>query len=170
MAVDQGDAPTGERHDHQVRDFVEEMAMLLASWGFPPMAGRVLFALMSADEEALDAGELTERLQVSPAAISGAVRYLSDIGLVVRRPTAGTRRAAYAVPDHAWYQTATLKAGLFDDIATRARRGADLLGGPGTAPGSRMTEMAEYFRFVAGELPQLLDRWQQSQRSSSGGT
>jgi hypothetical protein len=33
-----------------------------------------------------------------------------------------------------------------------------------------MTEMAEYFRFVAGELPQLLDRWQQSQRSSSGGT
>ena len=67
------------RDEEQVRSFVEQMAMFLTDWGFPRMPARVLMGLMAADEERLTAGELAKRLAVSPAAISGAVRYLQQL-------------------------------------------------------------------------------------------
>jgi hypothetical protein len=43
------------RDEAAMRTFVEQMARTLADWGFPRMAGRVLFAMMSSDDEALTA-------------------------------------------------------------------------------------------------------------------
>jgi DNA-binding transcriptional regulator GbsR (MarR family) len=43
-------APT--RDEEAMRTFVEQMARMLADWGFPRMAGRVLFVMMGADEPA----------------------------------------------------------------------------------------------------------------------
>ncbi|TDD15507.1 MarR family transcriptional regulator [Nonomuraea diastatica] len=59
---------------------------MLADWGFPRISARVLLTMMSADEDSLTAGELGDRLGVSPSAISGAVRYLMQVGLLERRP------------------------------------------------------------------------------------
>ena len=64
------------RDEEGVRLFVERMAMTWADLGFPRMPARILITLLAADEPALTAAELGERLEVSPAAISGAVRYL----------------------------------------------------------------------------------------------
>ena len=41
------------RDEAALRNFVEDMARLLADWGFPRMAGRVVFTLMAADERSL---------------------------------------------------------------------------------------------------------------------
>ena len=81
---------TAKRDEAAMRAFVEQMARILADWGLPRMASRVLFVLMSADEQALTAGELAERLDVSPAAISGAVRYLIQINMVAREAVPGS--------------------------------------------------------------------------------
>jgi len=43
------------------------------------MAARVLFAIMCAEADALTAAQIGERLGISPAAVSGAVRYLIQI-------------------------------------------------------------------------------------------
>ncbi len=145
--------------DPALLELVEETALLMASWGFPRMPGRVLFLLMATERESLDAGELAESLGVSPAAISGAVRYLVDVGLVVPRPHPGRRRATYAIPNSAWYEASILKTDFFSRVAGRARRGAETLGGPTTAAGGRFTEMADFFEFMAAEIPEMLARW-----------
>ena len=62
------------RDEEAVRGFVERLALLFADWGFPRMAARVLFALMTAEAPGLTATELAQRLDASAAAISGAVR------------------------------------------------------------------------------------------------
>ena len=51
-----------------------DFAFLLTESGVPRMPARVFASVLAEDAGALTAAELAERLQVSPAAISGAVR------------------------------------------------------------------------------------------------
>jgi predicted transcriptional regulator len=152
-------APNG-RDEEAVRQFIEHIAMTFADLGFPPMAGRVLFAIMCAEEDALTAAEIGERLGISPAAVSGAVRYLIQIQMLHKVPVPGSRRDRYRLPDDAWYEVSALKGAVFKIFAELADEGVDALGGSSTAPGARVAQMRDYFEFVHAEMPMLLDRWQ----------
>jgi DNA-binding transcriptional regulator GbsR (MarR family) len=67
-----------ERDDAAVGRFVERFAAILEDSGVPRMPARVFVGLLATDSGSLTAAELAERLQASPAAISGAVRYLAQ--------------------------------------------------------------------------------------------
>jgi predicted transcriptional regulator len=148
----------GERDEEGVRRFIEHMAMLFADWGFPRMAARVLMVLTAADEPTLSAGELAERLGVSPAAISGAVRYLIQIGMAAREPTPGSRRDRYRLCDGAWYEASLTKMTIFKTVAELAEEGAGALD-PASPAGARVAQMRDYFAFVEQELPGVLEKW-----------
>jgi DNA-binding transcriptional regulator GbsR (MarR family) len=158
-----------ERDEDGVRRYVEHMSMMLAEWGFPRMAARVMMLLTGAEEEALTAGELAERLGVSPAAISGAVRYLIRLGIVDRVPVPGSRRDLYRLQDHAWYEMTLREQVLLKAIVEASEVGAEAAGGSATMAGARLTEMRDYFLFIQKELPTLLEKWRTS-RSNPGDT
>jgi hypothetical protein len=164
MAADQRGAPaaagTPARDEVAVRAFVEHMSMTLAESGFPRMPGRVLMAMMSADEPMLTAGELAERLDVSPAAISGAVRYLIQLGMLVRVPMPGSRRDGYRIPNEGWYLASMTRGNVYTDIAAKADEGVLALGGRETPAGARVAEMADFLRFLGNELGGLLAKWE----------
>ena len=142
-----------------MRTFVEQMARMLADWGFPRMAGRVLFVMMGADEPALTAGELAERLGVSPAAISGAVRYLIHINMVVREPVPGSRRDRYRLVDDSFYEVTIAKMTLIKTLADVADAGVTAAGGPDTTAGARLANMRDFYVFTQESLPSILDEW-----------
>ena len=147
------------RDEESVRRFVEQMAMMLADYGFPRMAARVLITMTAADEKSLTAAELARRLEVSPAAISGAVRYLVQIRLLDRAHVPGDRREHYRVPDDAWYEASAVKADFlrrFRDVAAEA---VEPLGGETTPAGARVAEIRDFYAFVEVELAALMDRW-----------
>jgi len=152
-------ARAARRDEAAIRTFVEHMARMLADWGFPRMAGRVLFVMMSADEKALTAGELADRLGVSPAAISGAVRYLTQINMVAREPVPGSRRDRYRLVDDSFYEVTLAKMTLIKTIADAADEAVAATGGPGTPAGARLANMRDFYVFVQEALPDLLDRW-----------
>jgi predicted transcriptional regulator len=149
-----------------MRNFVELMARTLADWGMPRMAGRVLFVLMAADEDALTAGELAERLGCSPAAISGAVRYLIQINMVMRAPVPGSRRDRYRLVDDSWYEVTLAKMTLFKTLVDFAEQGISASGGRGTPAGARLAGMRDFYVFVQEALPELMFRWQERKVSS----
>jgi predicted transcriptional regulator len=142
-----------------MRTFVEQMARMLADWGFPRMAGRVLFVMMGADEPALTAGELAERLGVSPAAISGAVRYLIHINMVAREPVPGSRRDRYRLVDDSFYEVTIAKMTLIKTLADVADAGVAAAGGPNTPAGARLANMRDFYMFTQESLPSILDEW-----------
>jgi DNA-binding transcriptional ArsR family regulator len=149
----------GVRDEEALRQYVEKMARFLADWGFPRMAARVLLLMMAADEESLTAAEIAERLSISPAAVSGAVRYLQQLELVVREPVAGSRRDRYHTPHDTWYQGALVKGGLFATLAELSAEGAVAAGGPSTPAGARLEEMSEFYEFLQVEVSGLLEKW-----------
>jgi predicted transcriptional regulator len=153
-------AKAHERDPEAVAKFVEAFASALADAGFPRMPARVFVALLASDSGRLTAAELADQLRVSPAAISGAVRYLIPLNLVRRERDPGSRRDHYQVHDDAWYESTVRREQLLARWEESVRQGIDALG-PDTAAGARMAETLAYFEFVRAELPAVLERWRE---------
>ena len=145
--------PTGEARDSAaVRQFIQRFASLLADAGMPRMPARIFVALLTADTSRLTAEELAGLLKVSPAAVSGGVRYLIQVGLVSRETEPGSRRHVYVLPDNVWHEVLRVRDGIMMRWADAMRGGAEVLGA-GTPAGTRLAESAMYFEFVSKELP-----------------
>ena len=99
MPADQGQA-TGP--EDPLFDYTERFSAVLVAAGFPPMPARVFVALLVADSGRLSAAELAGMLRISPAAVSGAVRYLIQLGLVHKERVPGSRRDYYRMPGGMW--------------------------------------------------------------------
>ncbi|GID97841.1 GbsR/MarR family transcriptional regulator [Amorphoplanes digitatis] len=157
------------RDETALRSFVEDMSRLLGDWGFPRMAGRVVFTLMAADERSLSAGELAERLDVSPAAISGAVRYLTQLSMVTREHVPGSRRDRYRLVDDSWYEVTVAKMTLLKTLADAAAQGAAAAGGRDTIAGERLAGMSDFYNWVQDNLPAMLERWAELKAAAARG-
>lgn len=149
--------------------FAEDYAFALVQMGFPRMPARVLVALFITDAGRLTAAELADSLRASPAAVSGAVRYLVQVGLVRREGEPGSRRHYYRVPDDCWEEVLRLRDGLMSRWAALVRDGVGVVGAD-TPAGERLADTAEFLEFVSVELPDVLRRWQQHKTAPSGQT
>lgn len=127
-----------------------------AANGFPRMPAAVLVQIMASEEGFLTAEQLADQLGASPAAISGAVRYLGVVGMVHRHRVTGSRRYVYELPEHAWYTASLSKTDLYVAMSRIAETASKSLGPKGAA---RMREMGEFFTFLQERMPALLDEW-----------
>jgi DNA-binding transcriptional regulator GbsR (MarR family) len=141
-----------------VRRFVERFAVLLTEAGMPRMPARVFACVLADDEGRLTAGELAERLGVSPAAISGAVRYLGQVGMLDREREPGERRDHYRLRDDLWYEIYAYRGEMLRRWEQAMVEGAGLLGTDRPA-GRRIKETGEFFAFLREELPAMMERW-----------
>ena len=139
-------------------DFIERFAAVLIVAGFPPMPARVFTALLVTDSGRLSAAELVDLLQISPAAVSGAVRYLTGVGLIHKERVPGSRREYYRMPGDIWHQVMLMRNQVLVRWAALLKEGIDLVGAESPA-GRRMTGHAEFFEFLAAEMPVIMARW-----------
>ena len=148
------------RDEQGLKAAVDQSAAVLTAAGFPRMPARVLMALVVADRGGLTASELGEQLGVSAAAISGAVRYLEQIGILHRLPQPGSRRDKWEFLDDAWYTALMAKSPIYGVIADLGDRAADAIGDETAAGAVRAREMARFYRFVDTRMPDLMREWE----------
>jgi predicted transcriptional regulator len=160
------DRPAADRDGPATRQFTERLAAGLMEAGFPRMPARVFAALLTSDSNRLTADQLAGLLRVSPAAVSGAVRYLGQFGMVSREAEPGSRRHQYRVPDHVWTEVVRLRDRVMARWAALFREGAEVVGADSPA-GARLAASAEFFDFVTGQVTSLLDSW--DERSAGAG-
>jgi DNA-binding transcriptional regulator GbsR (MarR family) len=153
--------------DEPVAGYVERFASVLIAAGIPAMAARVLAALHVTDSGRLSAAELGQVLQISPAAVSGAVRYLMGIGLVHKERVPGSRRDHYRMPPNVWQEVVGMQSQVLVRWAKMLAEGIDVVG-PDTPAGERMAEYAAFFDFLNSEFPGLFDRWEAHRAASQG--
>ena len=150
--------------EYRAVEAAERGAAVMAAAGMPRMPARVMMALIAAPADGYTAGELQERLGVSAAAVSGAVRYLQQLHFVHRRTVPGERRERYVLLEDAFYRSVVdnepvyaRSASILDDMA------AELDDDP--AAQVRATDIAEFMRFLAKRMPQLIDEWEAARAS-----
>ncbi|MDT0323372.1 GbsR/MarR family transcriptional regulator [Streptomyces millisiae] len=152
---------TTERHGEYtdaVAAFVERFAADLIQAGMPRMPSRVFACLMASQEATLSSAELSDRLRISPAAVSGAVRYLDQVHLLSREREPGSRRERYRVRHASWYEAMINRDAILRRWIDTMRAGLDVVG-PGTAAADRLAEMTDFIEFLDSQLKGMLDRW-----------
>lgn len=148
------------RDGSAVRQFIESFASALVDAGMPQMPSLVFAALLATDTEGLTANDLADQLQVSRAAISGAVNYLAQVGLIARERQPGARSRRYVLKNPTWYEAVARREQVLNQWITTTRDGVQALG-PTTPAGQRLAESLAFFEFLSDELRGVLARWQQ---------
>jgi DNA-binding transcriptional regulator GbsR (MarR family) len=153
-----------ELEDQPAGDFVERFAAGMVASGMPRMASRVFAVLLSRDDGAATSAELAAALQASPAAISGAVRYLIHVHLITRSHRPGERGDVYRLLSDHWYEMLGNREHDLQQWAQLSREGVDAVG-PDTRAGQRLEETARFFEFLIGEMSNVLERWRSDARN-----
>jgi DNA-binding transcriptional regulator GbsR (MarR family) len=146
------------RDEAAVRRFIERFALDLTESGMARMPARVFAALLADDDGRLTAAELADLLRVSPAAISSAVRYLTQLGMVARGREPGERRDHYQVSTDMWYEVVSRRDQLLARWEQDLQDGIKAVG-PDTPAGARLEENRRYFEFLRDQAPQVMAKW-----------
>lgn len=147
-----------ERDAQAVAQFVEDFGDVMTESGIPRMPSRVLACLMAAERGALTAAELSDRLQISAASVSGAIRYLIQVRLVTRGRQPDSRRDLYRVQQNVWYESLLDRNHMLRHWNQILATGIDAVG-PDSEAGDRLAESGEFLEFLQNELAGAVDRW-----------
>jgi DNA-binding transcriptional regulator GbsR (MarR family) len=153
--------------DHQgdpLLQYVERFATILVAAGFPAMPARVFVAFLIAESDRLTAADLAAMLQISPAAVSGAVRYLTGVGLVHKERVPGSRRDYYRMPADVWSEVMRLQSQVLVRWGSMLKEGVGLVGAD-TPAGVRMADHTAFFEFLTTEIAGVLARWEALENS-----
>lgn len=152
-----------EEHDHSsgVREFIEDFALTMEGAGMHRMSARVFAAVLSSEEAGMTARDLADLLQVSPAAVSGAVRQLETMRFLHRRRLPGQRADQYALGNEFWHEAVASKTEVFDALREVLDRGAVAVG-DGSAASARLSESSDFFIYLSEEIPKLVEHWKAS--------
>jgi DNA-binding transcriptional regulator GbsR (MarR family) len=148
------------RDPEAVRDFEQRFIAMATETGFPRMVAKVLVCLFTSDSGGLTAGEMTQRLQVSPASISKAVHMLEQLEFIGRERVPGTRRERYVIDEDVWYRAWSRRAETFAMYADMANEGARVFG-IDTPAGARLDEMGQFFGLVRRDILEVTEHWRQ---------
>ncbi len=138
--------------------YVERMGAALTTAGLQRLPSRVFAALTADDDGRMTSAELVDALGVSPASVSGAVRYLTQIGFVHRERERGSRRDVYVVDDDAWLQAMVREDQLYAPMVAALEDALAHLDSSGPTY-RRLLLMKEFLVFVGAELEGIADRW-----------
>lgn len=115
----------------------------------------------------MTAAEIVERLDVSAAAVSGAVRYLIQVGWIRREREIGTRRDVYVAMDELWHEMLLRADQTYRPIIRALDEGvAAYTAVPGAQ--RRLETSREFLEFLAQEMQAMSRRWEQRRRMLPG--
>lgn len=148
-------------------NFVENMAAAFVDAGMQRMASRVFAAVLASPEAALTPSQIGAQLQVSAGAVSGAVGYLEQTGMIRRTHVPGSRHSLITLGDDIWYEAFASRNPILERWRDLAAEGIDELPSDGPAA-ERLSVMRDFFEFMITELPEMMERWRQIRLDKHG--
>lgn len=142
--------------------FVDEMGVLLESFGLPSMAGRILAALLVSSPPEQSAADLAARLKASRGSISTMTRLLEAPGLIQRVRKPGDRRVYYRMTPDGWFSAMRRETDQLRALRTLAERGAELMRDEPAAARRGIDETVDYLAFWERELERVVERWRET--------
>jgi predicted transcriptional regulator len=139
--------------------FVERMGGALTDAGLPRLPSRIFSALLVDDDGRMTAAEIAHTLGVSAAGVSGAMKYLGQLGMVRRERERGSRRDVFVVDDDAWHGTMMSTGQMYAPMF--AALSQVLAGLTADDPArKRLVLTREFLEFVDAEMSALAARWE----------
>jgi DNA-binding transcriptional regulator GbsR (MarR family) len=139
--------------------FVQRMGSALTQAGLPRVPSLVFSALLVDDDGRMTSAELSDALELSPASISGAVRYLEQVGMLRRERERGSRRDVYVVDDDAWHGAMMRRDQMYAPMVAALNAGLTAVDADSRVH-QRLLLTREFLVFVDQELSTLAEKWE----------
>jgi DNA-binding transcriptional regulator GbsR (MarR family) len=147
--------------------FVDRMASALHQAGLARVPSLVFSALLADDDGRMTSAELVEALHVSPASVSGAVRYLEQIQMLRRERERGSRRDVYVVEEETWHTALLRRDQVYAPMIAALTEGLTAV--PVKTPAhQRILVTREFMTFINEEMRALADKWEARRREVLG--
>ena len=158
-----------ERDEQGIKDFVPHFGALMSASGMPGLTGYVFALLLAQPTAQLTAQESGEALDVSPAAVSGATKYLTNIGFTHKLRTPGSRRIVHALNSDDWYLSTLKRNNVVEASQQLFLQGARAAGGLDTPAGRRLWLNAQLFIRLEKMMHEALDSWPEERKALLAG-
>ncbi|GAB4084845.1 hypothetical protein GCM10028784_14750 [Myceligenerans cantabricum] len=142
-----------------MRQFVEDMGLVLESAGLPRAAGRILGHLLACDPPGQQAQQIEEALEASSGSVSTNLRMLVQLGFVEKIAVPGDRRAHYRVGPEAWDAVISDQLRVSGALRRVAEKGLEVLSGAPEEDRRRLQDTVDFFTFLEKHLPELIHRY-----------
>ncbi|MGJ9411567.1 GbsR/MarR family transcriptional regulator [Aeromicrobium sp. CF4.19] len=146
-------------------EFVERLALQLSTAGMQRMGARVFATLLLAPAGGHTAAEIGDALGASAGAVSGATRYLTQMGLADRRRTPGERSDRFTVRGSSWGESMVARSQQVRGWAETMDDGISSTDDPAAL--ERLRESRDFFHFFADRMTDLVQEWRQVRDSPS---
>ena len=156
------------RQQQEKAEFIEEMGQMLATFGLPHMAGRILAALLMATPAEQSAEQLAETLKASRGSISTMTRLLEAPGIIERVRKPGDRRTYYRNTPDGWYRAMAREAASMTELRDLAERGSALMEGESSSARRGIEDTVRFLHFWEREMEAVLSRWRESREKETG--
>lgn len=140
---------------------VERIGAALTTAGLARLPARVFAALLVDPDGRMTSAELVEELAVSPAAVSGAVRFLEQLGWSTRERERGSRRDVYVVQDDVWHNALLGSDQTYRPIEAALDAAVGIAHPEARA---RLVLSREFLVFVREEMVTMAERWEVRRR------
>jgi DNA-binding transcriptional regulator GbsR (MarR family) len=148
--------------------FVDELGLLWeVSSGTPRMAGRILGALLEAEEPYLSGTELAERLNASSGSVSTMTRLLETQGVIERFVRPGSRRDYFRLIQQPWRANLKHASAITQRYVALLDRALRSMDDGDTAGRRRLSELRDFYAFWDQEWPRLIERYEQTRATSN---
>ena len=148
--------------------FVERMASSLHQAGLARVPSLVFSQLLVDDDGRMTSAELTEALHLSAGSISGAVKYLEQIGMMRRERVRGSRRDVYVVEDEDWHRALLRRDQVYAPMIAALTEGLTAVP-VGTDAHQRILVTREFMSFINEEMSALADKWERRRQEVAPG-
>ncbi len=139
--------------------FVSHFGALMSASGMPGLSGHVFALLLATPQAQLTARQIGEALHISPAAVSGATKYLAEVGFTRRLRRPGSRQVVHAVVSENWYETLLVRNNVVEASRALFMEGSRAAGGTRTAAGRRLWLNAKLFECLGAAVSETLEKW-----------
>lgn len=157
--------------DHEQRtdrpamsEWIERMAAHFeATEGMPLIAGRILAFLLICDPPERTAAELSHALTASTGSVSTNVRFLLRLGIISKTTRQGREAALYRVEEDRWPALVRQRMERVTELEKLTEEGLRMFSGQGERA-RRLRTVHEFYRWLAGQMPELWQRWEKEGR------
>ena len=151
------------RSGESLAQWVERLAAQFAENGLPLIAGRILGHLLVCDPPERTAAELAAELEASTGSISTNLRLLGNAGVVTKTTRRGRQAALYRIDEHRWADFVRRRLEGMVTMREVTSSGLRLLSGH-RERAERLRVVDELYGWLAGEVPQLWQRFASQRR------
>ena len=143
------------------------MASALHQAGLARVPSLVFSALLVDEDGRMTSAELADALHLSPASISGAVKYLEQIQMLRRERERGSRRDVYVVEEETWHTALLRRDQVYAPMIAALTAGLDAVPA-GTPAHQRILVTREFMAFINEEMVALAEKWEARRREVVG--